>query len=82
MQDRSLGIRENKAHIKKKLPKQNPSFCEKQETITRYEGTPQLQMFVVPSHTHRNCTKVVNCQVSTEAPLFTSPSALDISGFA
>jgi len=42
--------------------------------------TTAANVFVVPSHTHRNCSKVaLNCQYNrTGPPLSTFPSALDL----
>lgn len=62
-QDHSLGIRENKAHIKKN-PNTNPFLLRKTGNNYKIQGhTTAAHVFVVPFHTHRNCSKVfVNCQ--------------------
>lgn len=62
-QDHGLGIRENKAHIKKN-PKTKLFLLRKTGNNYKIWGhTTAANVFVVPCHTHRNCSKVVvNCQ--------------------
>lgn len=58
-----ITVWENKAHIKKN-PKTNPFLLRKTGNNYKIWGhTTAADVFVVPSHTHRNCSKViVNCQ--------------------